>query len=117
VHYLTKEVTASQTNILEYITINQPVTLSEISDCQHMSLPNTSREVKKLTEKKLIEKIEDTNDRRKQSIKLSIEGQAMMNQSFSEIEQRFLERMQPISKEELERIETAIDILHNKVFY
>ncbi|WP_349654930.1 SMC-Scp complex subunit ScpB [Neobacillus sp. 114] len=68
-------ITQVQYNILEYITVNQPVTLSDISDCQHISMPNTSREVKKLSEKNLIEKISDTLDRRKQYIRLSKDGE------------------------------------------
>jgi DNA-binding MarR family transcriptional regulator len=50
--------------------VSPPLTLSEGSDCQHLSMPNASREVKKLTEKKLIKKMETAIDRRKQIISL-----------------------------------------------
>lgn len=43
--------TPLQYKIVEYIAVSQPVTLSEISDCMNMSMPNTSRELKKLSEK------------------------------------------------------------------
>ncbi len=46
-------VTPVQYKILEYIKVSQPVTPTEISDCQHMSLPNTSRELKKTPRKKI----------------------------------------------------------------
>ncbi|MFH5184167.1 MarR family winged helix-turn-helix transcriptional regulator [Paenibacillus sp. TAB 01] len=68
VHQVTQEmtkdvrpeaVTPVQYQILEYIAVSQPVTPSQISDCQHMSLPNTSREIKKLCEKRLCEKYAD----------------------------------------------------------
>lgn len=55
--------TPVQYKILEYIAVSQPVTLSEISDCMHMSMPNTSRELKKLSEKHLCHKITDPADR------------------------------------------------------
>ncbi|MGP7816398.1 MarR family winged helix-turn-helix transcriptional regulator [Niallia sp. 01092] len=121
-HELTKNakldtVTPVQFNILKYIYVNQPVTISEISDCQHMSMPNTSRELKKLSEKKLIEKLEDMEDRRKQFIRLSNNGKTMMNEAFKYVETGFLNRIQDASKEELEEMDRALEILHKKLFY
>ncbi|WP_066259333.1 MarR family winged helix-turn-helix transcriptional regulator [Neobacillus drentensis] len=106
-----------QYNILEYIAVSQPVTPSEISDCQHLSMPNTSRELRKLSEKRLIEKINDTEDRRKQSIRLSSDGEIMMKEAFATIESRFLLRIQNASKEDLEDMERAIETLQKKLFH
>ncbi|WP_141430745.1 MarR family winged helix-turn-helix transcriptional regulator [Bacillus sp. 03113] len=126
VHRMTNELTKNaksdsitpvQYNILEYITICQPVTPSEISDCQHLSMPNTSRELKKLSEKNLIEKINDAKDRRKQYIRLSKEGEIMMNEAFAFIESRFLDRIQNATKEDLVEIDRALDLLQTKLFY
>lgn len=126
VHRVTHELTKNaksdsisqvQYNILEYIAVNQPVTPSEINDCQNMAMPNTSRELRQLSEKNLIEKINNPKDRRKQYIHLSEDGEAMMNEAFSTIESRFLKRIQNASKEDLEAIEQAIDILQKKLFY
>lgn len=121
-HELTKDtksdsVTPVQYNILEYIAVSQPVTPSEISDCQHISMPNTSRELKKLSEKNLIEKSSDTEDRRKQYIRLSEDGETMMNESFACVEFRFLDRIQNASNEDLDAINQALDILQKKLFY
>lgn len=121
-HDLTKNsksdsITPIQYKILEYITVSQLVTTSEISDCQHISMPNTSRELKKLSEKNLIEKISDPADRRKQFIRLTEEGEAMMSESFKSLESFFLSRIQNASKEDLQDIEHAMDILQTKVFY
>lgn len=121
-HEITKNaklntITSVQYNILEYVYVSQPVTPSEISDCQYMSMPNTSRELKKLSEKNLIEKFGDLEDRRKQFIRLSNEGEIMMNSAFQSIESDFLKRIKDASKEDLEEIEIALDILHKKVFY
>lgn len=121
-HELTKNaksdsITSVQYNILEHITVNQPVTLSEISECQHISMPNTSRELKKLIEKNLIKKLSDSEDRRKQYIRLSKEGEVMMNEAFACIESHFLNRIQNASQEDLEDIDRALDILRTKLFY
>ena len=126
VHHVTHELTQNvksdsitpvQYNILEYITVSQPVTPSEISDCLHMSMPNTSRELKKLNEKNLIEKLSDTEDRRKQYVRLSKEGETMMNEALSCVEIRFLNRIKNVSKEDLKDIDRALDILQTKLFY
>ncbi|MEX3622362.1 MarR family winged helix-turn-helix transcriptional regulator [Viridibacillus arvi] len=122
-HELTKDaksdsITPVQYNILESITVStEPVTPSEISDCLHLSMPNTSRELKKLIEKNLIEKVSDTKDRRKQYILLSKEGEAMMNETFKLVESRFLNRIKHASEEDLEDINRALDVLQSKLFY
>jgi DNA-binding MarR family transcriptional regulator len=120
-HELTKDIkpddiTPVQYSVLEYIAVSQPVTLSQISDCMHISMPNTSRELKKLTEKNLCEKFDVAEDRRKQLIRLSEAGQTMMDVAFQRIGGRFLERIKHVSAEELEDIERALDVLQTKVF-
>jgi MarR family transcriptional regulator, teicoplanin-associated locus regulator len=126
VHRVTNELTKDakptsisqvQYNILEFIAVSQPVTPSEINDCQNMTMSNTSRELSKLSEKKLIEKIIDSKDRRKQYIHLSQDGEAVMKEAFATIETRFLNRIQNASKEDLEEINRAIDTLQEKLFY
>lgn len=120
-HEITKgiksaEITPAQYSILEYIFVSQPVTLSQISDCLYMSMPNTSRELRKLGDKKLCEKITVPEDRRKQYIRLTQDGEIMMNAAFAQIEARFLQRIKNASEEELEEIDRALDILHTKIF-
>ncbi|OKP99611.1 MarR family winged helix-turn-helix transcriptional regulator [Paenibacillus sp. P46E] len=126
VHQITSEIskdvkseslTPLQYKILEYIAVSQPVTLSEISDCMHMSMPNTSRELKKLGEKQLCDKITDPADRRKQGITLSAAGKAMMNEAFQYIAVRFTERIGSVTDQERKEIERALDLLQQKVFY
>ncbi|MEK4513453.1 MarR family transcriptional regulator [Paenibacillus anaericanus] len=126
VHQVTSEITKDvkseaitpvQYKILEYIAVSQPVTISEISECMLMSMPNTSRELRKLNEKQLCEKITDNEDRRKQFIRLSEKGEDMMNEVFAHVKSRFDERIKDISEKELKEIEQALDLLHRKVFY
>lgn len=111
------DITPVQYSILEYIAVSQPVTLSQISECKHISMPNTSRELKKLTEKNLCEKFDVAEDRRKQFIRLSEAGQMMMNEAFQQIGSRFLSRLKDTSPEELEEINRALHVLQSKVFY
>lgn len=112
-----ESVTQAQYKILEYISIKQPLTLSEISGCMHMSLPNTSREMRKLMEKKLCKKITDPDDRRKQLFRLAEAGEAMMGEAFARIMARFLERINGVSDRELEEIGQALALLQSRVFH
>jgi MarR family transcriptional regulator, teicoplanin-associated locus regulator len=121
-HELTKDVksdsiTEVQYKILENIVVSQPVTPSEINDCMHMSMPNTSRELSKLSNKNLIEKISDSKDKRKQYIRLSQDGEVLMKEAFATIESRFLERIQNATLEDLKDIERSIEVLQTKLFY
>ncbi|MGE7688765.1 MarR family winged helix-turn-helix transcriptional regulator [Lysinibacillus sp. NPDC097214] len=125
VHQVTHELTQNvkidnitpvQYKILEYIKVSQPVTPTEISDCQHMSLPNTSRELRKLQERKFIEKISDTEDRRKHYVRLTEDGEKIMEEAFACIEERFQQLIQHASKNDLEDIHHALNILDEKVF-
>jgi len=121
-HHLTKDiqidgVTPVQYEILEHLMVNQPVTPSELSDCQHMSLPNMSRELRKLQEKQLIEKSADPSDRRKQFVRLSAAGETQMQQAFGHVEQLFLKRLESCTADELSAIGAAMELLQKKVFY
>lgn len=120
-HDLTQNVTVAnitplQYKILEYIKVSHPVTPTEISECQHMSLSNTSRELRKLQEQNLIEKFNDTEDRRKQYIRLSDEGDKMMGEAFSCIEERFLQLIQHATQDDLKDIQHALNVLEQKIF-
>ncbi|WP_019637868.1 MarR family winged helix-turn-helix transcriptional regulator [Paenibacillus fonticola] len=112
-----EDITPLQYKMLEFIAISQPVTLSKISECLHISMPNTSRELRKLSEKQLCDKVTDEKDRRKQYIRLSKQGETMMNDAFGRIESQFKERIANLSEEELQEIDRALDVIHQKVFY
>lgn len=119
-HELTKDakpssITQGQYNILELITVNQPISPSEISDCLNLSKSNTSRELSKLSEKNLIYKGNDVKDQRKQFIHLSKEGEYLMNEAFELIKSRFSRRLKHLSKADLDEIEQAMQTLNEKL--
>lgn len=109
-------VTPVQYRMLEYIYMNEPVTLSQISECTDMSMPNTSREIRKLAEKEMCEKVTDAVDRRKQYIRLSDKGRGLMTQAFRVIEARFLEHTKTLTAEDQSEVEHALEVLLAKVF-
>lgn len=110
------DITSVQYNILEYIAVSQPVTLSEISDCMHLSMPNASREMRKLLDKGLCTKDTAAEDRRVQYIRLSPQGQAMMDEVFQRVEARFRQHIGHLTEAELEEVQEALQLLQIKVF-
>ena len=114
--YKPEDLTPIQFKIMQYIGVNHPVTLSELSDCLQISMPNTSRELKKLIEKGLCEKTVDVEDRRKQYIRLSEKGKTIINEAFASIENRFHDRIKNLSEKGIEEVRQALKVLHDKVF-
>ena len=55
------EVTPQQHSILEYVFFSKAVTTSQVADCLNISLPNASRELKKLSRLELI--VKETDER------------------------------------------------------
>lgn len=111
------DLTPLQYNIMEFLAVQQPVSLSRLSECLHLSLPNASRELKKLYAKGWCHKETAPDDKRKQVIRLSERGQARMDEAFAIMRQRFLEQLAPLSSKEREEIGAAIKLLQETVFH
>ncbi|KPN15953.1 transcriptional regulator [Bacillus australimaris] len=110
------ELTTLQYLILEQLAVSEPLTPSEIADCQHMSLPNVSRELKKLYEKQFIDKEEDRDDKRKQVIMLSDKGRTCMNEAFQHIERMIIDSLSPSDIEQMDDIVQALRLLNQTIF-
>lgn len=108
-------VTPLQNEILLCLYANHTKCVSGISDSLNLNLPNTSRELKKLTELDLIEKGDDPNDKRKSIIILSQKGKNLMNTSFSAVEEEFNEKFSSLPKEEIKELEDAIRLIEEKL--
>ncbi|UXO87114.1 MarR family winged helix-turn-helix transcriptional regulator [Bacillus safensis] len=111
-----RELTPLQYLILEQLAVSEPLTPSEIADCQHMSLPNVSRELKKLHEKQFIDREEDCNDKRKHVIMLSGKGRACMNEAFQHIERMLIDSLSPSDIEQMDDIVQALRLLNQTIF-
>lgn len=110
------DLTPVQYGILEFIAVSQPVTVSDISECKDMSMPNTSRELKKLSDKSLCVKYEAEGDKRKQYVRLSPQGEALMGGAFAHMEDRVGERIRYMSEDELEQLMSAMKLLQSTIF-
>lgn len=108
-------VTPVQNEILLCLYANHTKSVSEISDSLNLNLPNTSRELKKLTDLELIAKKADSDDKRKSNIMLSTKGNTLMTSSFSAIEQDFNSKINDYSEEEILELINAIKLINEKL--
>lgn len=111
-----EDITPAQYGILEFIAVSQPVTVSEISECKDMSMPNTSRELKKLSDKSLCLKYDAEEDKRKQYVRLAPKGEELMGNAFAHMEDWMGERIRGLPSEELEQLSQAMELLRSTIF-
>ncbi len=121
-HFLTKDarsnkITPQQYSILEYVFFNKAVTTSQVADCLNISVPNASRELKKLFKLDFIVKESNVNDRRKTTISLSEPGQNLMLRTFERIQKNFWKQAGELSEDEMKSIISSMDVLGKKVFF
>ncbi|MNW26254.1 MarR family protein [compost metagenome] len=109
-------ITPLQYRIIEYLMVHQPLSPSQISACMDVSMPNTSRELKKLTDKGLCEKFNDPSDRRKQYFRLSPAGEQYMGHAFTCMQEQLGTQLEGLSEAELGRIMEAMQLLQETVF-
>jgi DNA-binding MarR family transcriptional regulator len=110
------DITPLQYEILELLAVKQPITLSQLSKCKSISMPNTSREIKKLMDKGLCEKIDDVEDRRKQYIRLSASGEERIAEAFAYMRRLFMQRVEGMDESELVPISEAMGLLSATLF-
>ncbi len=108
-------VTPQQNEILLCLNANHEISVSEVSGILDLNLPNTSRELKKLTELELIKKKPDPKDKRKSIIMLSDKGRMMMAELFSVVEKDFDNTFAKLSEDEALELEKAFQLIEDKL--
>jgi len=109
-------ITPIQYNILEYLYFSDRKNLSDISECMYLSMPNASREVKKLMEKDLVVSESDLKDRRKHYFYLTEAGKTLMEQAFQVIIENANKKYSQLSDDEQVELMTSMTAIMNKLF-
>lgn len=112
----THDLTVIQYNILEYLYFNDGKGISKLADCVYLSLPNASREVRKLNEMSLIKKQQDPKDRRKTYIFLSEEGKLIMDKAFGIMTSHLEDKLKDLSCNEQKQLEENMRNIMCKLF-
>ena len=109
------ELSPLQFELLQAMGANTGLTLSDLCQCSRISLPNGSRELKKLFELDLISKIEDRKDKRKQLLELSTAGQMMLQHAYGVLNTHAAEKYKNLSATELDELTNCLQLLRLKL--
>lgn len=110
-----EEVSLLQFEVLHFLYTEDAVTFGRIAACTGMSLPNTSREVKKLMEKSLVTKTPGTADKRTVFVHLSPAGEELMAAASEKLANRIAERFAHLDGEDIREVRSALSLLSEKL--
>ncbi|MBI9106346.1 MAG: MarR family transcriptional regulator [Spirochaetales bacterium] len=108
--------TPLQSNLLQILYFTPGKTLGALSTCMNMNMPNTSREVKKLTEQGLITKFNAPNDKRIIELSLSDEGRKLIETRLSQMKEAFFSQSGEWTEDRARRFLGSLDILEKELF-
>lgn len=109
------EVTSLQFDLLQILYYSGPKNLSGLSHCMNINLPNSSREVKKLSNMGFIQKSSLAEDKRKTELSLTEKGSQKVESSMEEMKNKFFETNKDWSPERIKRCIDSIDILEQEL--
>lgn len=102
-----------QYRILQYLLVGGPSGLSQLALCMDMSLPNCSREVRKLTESGYLQKDEGEGDRRRILIALSPAGSALVTAVFAHMQSVLAKRVGTLPASSRAQLIEALDTVES----
>lgn len=104
------DITVEQFHVLRYVR-RGPNSMSELATAKNISRPAVSQAVDVLVKKGLLTRIQSTTDRRFVELKLTDEGNALLDTVFKETRGWMKERMSKLSTSELETVAAAMEVL------
>ena len=110
------ELTPLQQDLLRVLYFSGPRNLSSLSACMNMNLPNSSREVKRLSASGLIQKRMSLQDKRIVEISLTDRGRNKVEIGLKAMKESLLSTSKEWTPERMERIVSSLNILENEIF-
>ena len=104
------DITVEQFHMLRHVR-RGAVSVSELADAKGISRPAISQAVDVLVKKKLLTRVQSTQDRRYVKLALTNEGSDLLDTVFKENRDWMKERMNALTKEELEIVAKAMESL------
>ena len=111
------DVTSQQLDLLKILYFSSPKNLSGLSKCMNINLPNSSREVKKLTQLGYIQKNSSIEDKRKTELALTAKGKVKVEGFLEKMKDDFFTQCGEWTEKRIERCIKSIDVLEEELFY
>jgi len=103
--------------ILQLLYFDGDKSLTALSECLGLSLPNASREIKKLEAQLMVNKKSKAGDLRSLRIELSPRGIEVMTQSLSMMEDDFYATTGPWDQQRTEEFRNALRVLKKNITF
>jgi DNA-binding MarR family transcriptional regulator len=87
------------------------LTLTDLAQKQHVSLPTMSNTISVMVEHGLVERLADENDRRRAELRLTAKGSAAVRAMRESVEQLLADRMSGLSAEDVKKLEDGLGVL------
>jgi DNA-binding MarR family transcriptional regulator len=101
-----------QFRTLRFIQRKPDSSLSELADHLGLTLPSVSKLVDGLVKQELINRQESTSDRRRLTLVLTTNGEAIINSARASAQVNLVKILSSLSNEELRIIHQALDLLN-----
>jgi DNA-binding MarR family transcriptional regulator len=111
-----QELTPLQQNMLRILYFAGPKNLSSLSQCMNMNLPNSSREVKRLSEAGLILKGSSPFDRRVTQLTLTDSGKRKVEEGLELMKESLFSSSGEWTPHRIERVLSSLTILEDELF-
>ena len=104
------DITVEQFHVLRHVRRGMG-TVSELATAKNISRPAISQAVEILVNKRLLTRVQSTQDRRYVELALTAEGNRLLDTVFKETREWMKGRMHSLTTQELERIAETMEIL------
>lgn len=110
-----KELTPTQFELMQVLAQGPGTTLSSLCNCAKLSLPNGSRELRKLREMGLVQKSEVATDKRLTAFALSPAGEQCIHQAYQRLSLHAWELYGSKAPKELDLLADCLATLRDKL--
>lgn len=110
------EITHLQLELLKILYFSCCKSISGLSECLNINLPNCSREVKKLSLSGFIQKTVSSSDKRKTELSLTDKGKNKVEKFLFDMRDNFFKHENIWSEDKIKKCIDSIDILEKELF-
>ena len=107
------DLSPTQSSVLVTVSTSGPLTLGELAELERVAGPTITKVISLLHEKGLVDKIVDPNDRRFVRVQVTPEGAALIERNRARKTAWLARQLQGLSRDELERLTAAADVLEH----
>lgn len=109
---------AGDTNFPEYtpvVLVNGAITMKDLATLTHTTLPGISQKVKALEESGYVERVTDTADRRVWRIRLTANGQKVVEKAHKKMEQKMVRTIADFGEENIATLVFMLEKLSSSI--